>query len=128
MATINLQFPLKKSAQGAFATNEDTLDAIADDLRILLLSNYGERPILYDFGANLRSVIFESQGESLRQRTSDLIQAAVEKWMPYVRLVRIDVEDFTINSTLLDNEIHVELEFSVGDIDITKVLSQRIRG
>jgi len=127
MATpINLQFPMRRSPQGSFATNESTLDAIADDLKILLLTNYGERPIHYDFGANLREVIFELQGDDLSQSIEDHIVVAIEKWMPFVNVINIDVQDKTTTPTLRSNEIHVKIEFSVGNLDSTKTLEQKI--
>ena len=57
--SINLQFPLRRSSKGAFATNDSTINAVVDDLKLLLLTNHGERPVHGDFGANLRSIIFE---------------------------------------------------------------------
>lgn len=124
---INLQFPMRRSSKGAFATNETTLEAVADDLRILILSNHGERPIHGDFGANLRQVIFEGQSSDVRQKIKDQIIAAVAKWMPFVNLLQIDVSDSTTDTTLRLNEVHVKITFSVGNIDAAKVLTQRIR-
>lgn len=126
MASINLQLPLRKSSKGAFATNVETVRAIADDLRLLILTNHGERVIHGDFGANLRKVIFELQGAQLRQVTKDLINAAVEKWMPFVILNNVIVTDSTVDQTLRQNEIHVKIEFSVGP-GIEGSLEQRIR-
>jgi phage baseplate assembly protein W len=59
--SINLKFPLRRSSAGAFETNVTTIAAVTDDLKILILTNFGERPMQYDFGANLRSVVFEQR-------------------------------------------------------------------
>jgi len=123
---INIKYPLRHGKAGAFEINEDTFDAIIDDLRILILTNYGERPVHYDFGANLRPLIFEFRGEDLRQAINDSIITAVEKWMPFVNVVSLTVEDETTNHILGPNQIHLKLEFSVGNIDITKILTQRL--
>jgi len=125
--SINLAWPLQKSNRGAFLTNESTLDAISDDIRLLLITNHGERPIHFDYGANLRQVIFELQGADLRQVAADLINDAVDKWLPFVNLVRVDVFDSTTDSTLRKQEISIEIEFSVGNLDVTRFLKQRIR-
>jgi phage baseplate assembly protein W len=122
--SINLKFPLKKSSKGAFDTNTATIDAVADDLRILIITNHGERPIHYDFGANLRSVIFE-QGTDVRQRVKDSIYAAVEKWMPFVNLVDVEVDDNATDQTLMLNEVKVKIEFTVNQLK--GVLTQRIK-
>lgn len=125
MANINLKFPLRRSSKGAFDTNQSTIDAVADDLRILILTNYGERPIHYDFGANLRRILFEQEGGDIRQQVKDSIISATEKWMPFVSIIDILVDDSTTNSTLKSNEINVKINFGVGQLQGT--LQQSIK-
>jgi len=124
---INIKWPLEKSPQGSFKTNDATLDAIATDLRLLLITNHGERPIHFDFGANLRSVVFEFEGDELRERMTDSIIEAVEKWMPFVHIKSIEITDSTTNPTLKPHEVDLELEFSVGNLNVLQALKQRIR-
>jgi phage baseplate assembly protein W len=122
--SINIKFPLQRSPKGAFETNDSTIDAVADDLRILLLTNYGERPIHYDFGANLRELIF-LQGNSVGDSVRDAIIVAVEKWMPFVTLDDIQVFNSTTDSTLSANVIRVKILFSVSGLQ--GILVQEIR-
>ncbi len=79
------------------------------------MTNFGERPIQYDFGANLRTVIFE-QGFALIQKVKDLISIAVNKWMPFVILDDITVLTSEEDLTILPNQIRVIISFSVGQI------------
>lgn len=122
---INIVFPMRRGAQGAFAANEETLRAVSDDLRILLLTNYGERPIHYDFGANLRRILFE-QGEDVKQQINDSIVAAVDKWMPFLVIDQITIKDNKDDSTLRLNEVRIDIDFRVGNLEGS--LSQQIRG
>ena len=122
--SINFQFPFRRGVAGGFATNNATIEAVRDDLRILLLSNHGERPIHGDFGANLRVLLFEP-GPGVATRAEDLILAAIEKWMPFVRVLEIEVRDESDDNTLRPNEIRIQLKFEVGQIE--GVLDQRIR-
>lgn len=124
---INLKFPLKKSSKGSFEVNETTLDAVEDDLRILIMTNHGERPIHFDFGANLRKLLFDMRGEDLAQAIKDSIITAVEKWMPFVNILTVQVLDSTMNSNLKENEISIKVEFSVGKIDDTRIFTQQIK-
>jgi phage baseplate assembly protein W len=122
---INIKFPLKRSNKGAFETNDTTVNAIADDLRILLLTNHGERLVHFDYGANLREAIFE-QGPDLKQKLKDLIIVAVEKWMPFVNILEIIIKTSSEDTGLLQNEVNIALRFSVGQEK--GQLSQTIRG
>ena len=47
------------SSEGILAMNYSLEDQFADNLRNLLLTNWGERLGLYDFGANLRPLTTE---------------------------------------------------------------------
>ena len=121
---INIKFPMRKSSKGAFDMNQSTIRAVADDLRILIISNYGERPIHYDFGANLRKILFE-QSPNIKQQIIDSITSAVDKWMSFVTLQNIEVDDNATNGTLRLNEIKVKITFLVGQLE--GVLEQVVR-
>ena len=110
---INFKTPFKKSTRGGFEMNETSTEAIADDIRNLLKTNFGERLIHWDMGANLRGLIFENKGEDLKQKISDSIVSAVEKWLPFVTLSKIEVFDSVSNQSLGDNEVLVQLSFLV---------------
>jgi phage baseplate assembly protein W len=116
--SINIKFPLEKGTAGAFAVNDETIQAVADDLKILILTNWGERVANYTFGANLRPLIFEQEGDELNQKVSDAINSAIERWMPYVNVLEIVVLDHRSDLSLGDNEVKVNLTFSVGDTDL----------
>jgi phage baseplate assembly protein W len=124
--SINLAFPLQRGTQGPFATNDDTFNAVADDLRILLITNHGERPIQYDFGTNLRGLVFEFEGEQLNQAIKDRIVSAIDKWLPFVTIKNMKIDSSNTNSTIKSNQVTVTIEFGIGNIDVTKVLTQRV--
>lgn len=86
------------SNEGILAMNYTLSDQFSDNLRNLLLTNWGERLGLYNFGANLRPLTteFVSQ-DSFDTEAINRIKTAVERWMPFINL-----EDFT--STVDRNE------------------------
>jgi phage baseplate assembly protein W len=79
------------TTEGIIAMNYSLEDQFADNLRNLLLTNWGERLGLYDFGANLKPITTElvSQDDFDNEAISR-IKSAVERWMPF-----IDLEDFS---------------------------------
>lgn len=83
---IGIKTPLQISKTGGIFTMYSSLEnQLADNLRNLLQTNFGERVGLYDYGANLRplTVNFSSQddfdGEALTR-----ISGAISKWMPFI--------------------------------------------
>jgi phage baseplate assembly protein W len=78
-------------SEGIFAMNYSLEDQFSDNLRNLLLTNWGERLGVYEFGANLKPLTteFVSQ-DDFDGKAIDRIKGAVGTWMPF-----IDLEDFT---------------------------------
>lgn len=84
---IGIKTPLQlgENGDGLFSMHTSLLDQIEDNFRNLLLTNWGERIPLYDFGANLREITTElvSQ-EDFDKEAMSRIRAAISKWMSYI--------------------------------------------
>ena len=89
---IGIKTPLELvGGSTLFLAHYNILDQIEDNLRNLLLTNWGERIALYDFGANLRPLLTEySNKENFDGEAMVRINTAVEKWMPFVSLEGFD--------------------------------------
>lgn len=98
---IGIKTPMKlgQGSDGIFQMNFDLVEQIKDNLKNLLLTNHGERVILYDFGANLQPLTLELGSELFDEEVLVRINTAVNKFMPFVSLDRMERE---INH--LDNE------------------------
>jgi phage baseplate assembly protein W len=115
---INLKYPMQYATKGAFATNDTTVDAIADDIKILLKTNWGERPIQYDFGANLRALLFEPMVD-MKQRIIDQVTAAIDKWMPFVVILTLKVSLNEDDATVDYHQAKIYISFAVGKTGLT---------
>lgn len=124
---LNIVFPLKRSVDGAFATNETSLGAIKDDLKILLITNHGERLVINDFGSNLRPLLFENQGQDFENRIQDAIVSSIEKWMPFVTVKDIVVKTGQNDLNLDPNETTIKIFFSVNGSDLEDFLEVRLK-
>lgn len=87
-----IKTPLRISeSDGIFEMNYSLAEQFTDNLRNLLLTNWGERLGLYNFGANLRPLTMDfSSQDDFDSEAIARIKSAVEKWMPF-----IDLEDFS---------------------------------
>lgn len=85
---ISIKTPLKLGNQeGIFAMHFSLADAMHDNLRNLVLTNWGERLGLYDFGGNLRPLTTELVSvEDFDGQAIERISGAVQKWMPFITL------------------------------------------
>lgn len=114
-----IKTPLKIGAtDGILEMNYSLEEQFADNLRNLLLTNWGERLGLYNYGANLRPLAFElvSQ-EDFDNAAIDRIRSAVEKWMPY-----IDLENFSSEVDRQENKntgiIKINITYNIPDLKV----------
>ena len=84
---IGIRTPLALGDDDLLKTNTDLATQLGDNLRNLVLTNWGERLGFYDFGANLRPLTTDlvSQDDFDSQAISR-IRSAVQRWMSYIEL------------------------------------------
>ncbi|MAF25494.1 hypothetical protein CL634_07985 [bacterium] len=90
---------------GIFEMYYNQHDQVTDNLKNLVLTNWGERLGNYYYGANLRSLTTEvTAQEDFEQEAMIRIQTAVRNFMPYVELEEFNSTfDISVNP---DDSIH----------------------
>ena len=92
---VNLKFPLRSYRKGFFEMNNTTIDAVREDIKILLLTKKGERVVNPNIGTNipiLLGELFEPiKKEEMEARIGAEIRSALDTWMPYVTMDEIEI-------------------------------------
>jgi phage baseplate assembly protein W len=97
---------------------DDVASAIVANLRSLLLTNWGERVMHFDFGCNLREFIFEPRSKSLKGRIAERIKAQVAKWMSFLTLTGIFITFADEDPAVPENGFHIHLTLVYGNIPV----------
>jgi phage baseplate assembly protein W len=94
---IGIKTPLQLGNSEIFSMHNKIENQLEDNFRNLILTNFGERLGLYNFGANLKDLLTEySNKEDFDSEAAARIIAAVNKWMPFISLVNFQT---TINES-----------------------------
>jgi len=109
MATIARQ-ETYKDLDFTFKQNPNTNDvgikknnaAVIQSCLNILRTNNGERPFNYDFGANLRSYLFENLNQVTAANMSTSINVALKNYEP-----RIEVLNTNIQARADENEVRI---------------------
>jgi phage baseplate assembly protein W len=99
--------------------NYSLADQFADNLRNLIMTNWGERLGQYNFGANLRPVTTElSSQDDFDTEAIARIRSAVQTWMPF-----IDLQDFSSSIDRSGNKntaiINVNITYNIPDLGVS---------
>jgi phage baseplate assembly protein W len=96
---VGIVTPLRLGSDEIFLTNFNLATQVADNLRNLVLTNWGERLCLYDYGANLRPLTTEfSTQDNFDAQAVERISGAVQRWMPFITLETFESRIDRINN------------------------------
>ena len=91
---IGIVTPLRLGSgdEGLLGMHYTVGDTMKNNLRDLIMTNWGERLALYDYGANLAPLVteYERGKEAFDEAAMQRIMNAVAKYMPYVELEGFD--------------------------------------
>jgi len=89
-----LSFPPRVGSDGRLAWSAGE-DNVRESIRVILMTEAGERLMREDFGCGLRQYLFAPNTVATRQRIQDGIVNAITRWEPRVSLdtVTVDPDD-----------------------------------
>jgi len=93
--SVGLDFPIGRQAgdqMGYFATTKTTMDAIKNDVRLLLMTQRGERLFQPFLGMNIRRFLFEQITDDTAIEIENDIVDTFQTWLPFVELQNIEVD------------------------------------
>ena len=110
---FTVPFAITTGSVGYFETTQTEVDAVAQDLRSLLLTNQGERLGHYNFGCNLRRDLFEPRDEQLRDTMGERIQGQISLWMPFVMVDQLNVIFSEEDPGIPENGLAVRIRYRI---------------
>ena len=108
--SVGIDFPVGRvgNGDGYFKTTKTTIDAIKNNIKLLLQTNQGERMFQPNLGMNLRNLLFEQMTEDLTIQIENNIVDVFERWLPFVELRNIDIENRNELS-----QVKINIEFNI---------------
>jgi phage baseplate assembly protein W len=88
---FTLPFSRATGSLGYLESTRDVYSATEQNLRSLVVTNWGERVMHLRFGCNLIEFVFEQRTSGLKSRIVDRVTSQVATWLPYVSLDDVSV-------------------------------------
>ena len=86
-----IAFPPRVGADGRIAWSEGEVN-VREAIRIILMTDEGERLQRRQFGGGLASLLFEPNTTATRQQIQSRIERALAEWEPRIKLESVAVE------------------------------------
>jgi len=111
--SVGLEMPLGRqpNGDGYFASTKTTIDAVKEDIKMLLLTQQGERLFQPLLGMNIRRFLFEQITENTVIEIENDIVSTFSRWLPFVQLndINIDISEQD------QNRIKINVKFNIAN-------------
>jgi len=118
MATLGVKLPITKNDIHGYTMIGDFHSLIKQNLKMLILTNPGERVMIPDFGVGLPSYLFENFNESTYVDIENKIRNQVQKYIPVVKINRLSFDDSSPDA----NTLQISLEYFIPALGIKDLL------
>ena len=119
---IDLPVSISPGTDGFFTTTKTTIDSIKADIKMLLMTERGERVFQPALGMNIRKYLFEQITEDVVINIENDIIDTFQRWLPFVQIVGIDVNDNQPNPNMLHINLRFKIKNASADISSVGVL------
>ncbi len=106
-------------SDGSFAMNKTALDSIRQDLKMLLLTNPGEKMMDPSFGVGIKRFLFEQNTPSVSGKLASEIQKQIEKYINFVTVT--DIQVFIPENN--ENILNLKIIFNIPSLNVTDQLN-----
>ena len=114
--SIGYTLPFSKSGDtvGLFEMTNDDISATKENIKSLLLTNWGERVNHYNFGCNFIEFLFENiHPEELKSKVADRVLSQIEMWLPYLTISNLNVNLAEDDSNVPENGVGIRIDFTL---------------
>ena len=119
VSSINMKWPLGNFKQGFFQGNTNTISAIREDIKVLLMTIKGERVMHRDMGTSLPILdgqLFEPIKKiEITEKIRMEIQSQVEIYLPFISLQTVNLFTSEDDDKLKINQIRVSMSYLIKD-------------
>jgi len=118
MASYAVALPLVLDSRDGYAMLKSLRKVIKQNLKMLILTNPGERVMEPDFGVGLKRYLFENYGTGVEGLIDTKIREQVSIYLPAVKIIQVYFGTTDPDSNFLG----ISINYSIPDIGAKELL------
>ena len=123
MSGLAARLPLGISdSEGPYDLLQTIKEVAAQNLKMLVFTNPGERIMDISFGVGVRRFLFRQNIRESHDEIRSRIIQQVNKYLPYIQLLLIDIESPETNENISDNLVLIKIEYNIEPYNQREVL------
>ena len=89
MSSLSVALPLRYSTTDGYEMNKSIKNMLKQNLKMLILTNPGERVMEPNFGVGIQGYLFENFSSSTYAEINEKIKQQVKLYIPAIRILRV---------------------------------------
>jgi len=119
MAGFSPSLPLRRDGEYGYALTQDLISLIRQNFKNLVLTNPGERMMMPEFGAGIKTFLFETNDTTTYGSIRSAITTQVQRYMPFIGINNIlfDTDEFNF-----PNMVGITILYDILSLNLSDVL------
>jgi phage baseplate assembly protein W len=97
---VGFKYPIVKDGSRGYFSKCTNIEATKSCLNQLLRTERGERLMTPDYGASLKSLLFEPSDADLKEQIRERVIGSLSKYLPNVKVIKIKITTFAESGSL----------------------------
>ena len=112
---IGIDLPFRKSdgPEGWFASTSTTIEAVKNNIKLLVGTERGERYLQPNLGLGLKKYLFEQFNEDLRLQIQTEILDTFNYWLPFIQVRDLEVDMSSEMDGVGRNKLVINVLFNI---------------
>ncbi|MHA2351280.1 MAG: GPW/gp25 family protein, partial [Candidatus Thorarchaeota archaeon] len=130
---LSPKLPLSIDQIDGYALTKNFKEVARQNLKMVVLTNPGERIMLPNFGVGIKRYLFQNADTFVFEEIEEKIRQQVRTYLPYITIDNINFlsesNDFVqaeIEPSSLSNYLHIQIRYRIPSIFISDTLSLQI--
>jgi phage baseplate assembly protein W len=115
--SLSPKIPVVPDEEHGFAMNVGFVELVLQNLKMIILTNPGERVMEPNFGVGLKKFLFEQNNHFTHGEIKTKIINQVKEYMPFVSISQIYFFDSEKKQELPDNYLSIIIDFYIIPLD-----------
>jgi phage baseplate assembly protein W len=126
MSNYSPKLPLTQNPINGFENNQTVPSVVLQNLKMIVLTNPGERIMDPNFGVGIKQYLFEQNDSMTHNRIKARIINQVREYMPFVTIDEVSFSSEANNPNVMSNGLLVSIKYYIEPIGVEGTLGLTI--
>ena len=127
MPGLAARLPLLISeSEGPYDLLQTIKQVAAQNLKMVVFTNPGERVMDINFGVGIRRYLFRQNATETHNALASRVREQIARYLPYIKITDLQIDSPISNANLPDNFMKLRLAYKINPYNQTDVLELSI--